>query len=520
MTANYLHISAIISGINLLKKRLLLLAILVILFCDDSYAQLVQPNRIEFPIGSEDEDFGVISAKEKGIVLYREVRNRERRMDRKYQVILVDSTLNIKWEAYYFINLRYIQIGYEVAGDYFYLLFQRNSESLKADLFVLRIDMRTKNSETFLIEREYPLELSYFEVVGNTLVFGGISNKLPAIVIYEFGYITPKVLQGLFNEKTQILQIEIDDDLKIINVLVSFKTKDNRKSLSLKSYGETGELIKNISLQPSDEHSLLFGKTVKLDRKAELIVGTYARKRSDMSRGIFLAKISEEGDQVINYYNYADLKNFFSYMKARKQKRIEERIKRRKVKGKKNKYSYRLLVHEVVERDGKFIMVGEAFYPKYSQASYYGGIGYYGNSYGSAFDGYKYTHAVVLGFDRRGRLLWDNSFEINDVESYTLDQFVHISMNEKEIALIYMFEDEIRTKNIEGNEVIEGKTFDELKLSFENDELSKNDDIYGRLEEWYDGNLFVYGVHKIKNMKDEGVRLNRKVFFINKIRYQ
>lgn len=520
VTAIYLHISTLLSGINLVKKRLLLLAILGTFFCDDIHAQLVQPNRIEFPIGSEDEEFGVISAEEKGIVLYREVRNRKTKMDRKYQVILLDTALNLKWETYLYINLRYIQIGYEIADDYFYLLFQRNSESLKADLFVLRVNLHTKYSETFLIEREYPLELSYFEVLGNTLVFGGVSNKLPAIVIYEFGYITPKVLQGLFNEKTQILQIEIDDELKLLNVLVSFKTKDNRKSLSLKSYDESGELIKNISLQPSNEHSLLFGKTVKLDRKAELIVGTYSRKRSDMSRGIFLARISEEGDQVINYYNYADLKNFFSYMKARKQKRIEERIKRRKVKGKKNKYSYRLLVHEVVERDGKFIMVGEAFYPKYSQSPYYGGFGHYGNSYASMFDGYKYTHAVVLGFDRRGRLLWDNSFEINDVESYTLDQFVHISMNEKNIALIYLFEEEIRTKNIEGNEVLEGKTFDELKLSFEDDVVSKNDDIYGRLEEWYDGNLFVYGVHKIKNLNDEGVRLNRKVFFINKIRYQ
>ncbi len=503
-----------------MKKILLIFTFLGMFSCAEIFAQLEQPDRIEIPIGNEDEEFEVISAEKLGLVMYREVRNRETRMDRKYQVTLLDTALNLKWKVYFYINLRYIQIGYEIADDYFYLLFQRNSESLKADLFVFRINLHTKHSETFLIEREYPLELSDFEVVGNTLVFGGISNKLPTIVIYKFGYLTPIVLQGLFNEKTQILQIEIDDDLKLLNVLVSFKTNDNRKSLSLKSYDESGELIKNINLQPSNEYSLLFGKTVKLDREAELIVGTYARKRSDLSRGIFLARISKDGDQVINYYNYADLKNFFNYMKARKQKRVEERIKRRKIKGKKNKFNYRLLVHEVVERDGKFIMVGEAFYPKYSQVSYYGGFGSYGNRYGSVFDGYTYTHAVVLGFDRRGRLLWDNSFEINDVESYTLDQFVHISMSDDDIALIYIYENEIRTKNIEGNEILEGKTFDELKLSFEDDVVRNSNDVYGKLEKWYDGNLFVYGVHKIKNLNDGAVILNRKVFFINKIRYQ
>lgn len=488
----------------------------------DSIAQLVQPGRIEIPMDDDDDYFEVLSAEEKGIVLYREVQNKETKMERKYQVILIDSALNKKWESNYFINLRYIQIGYEYFGDYFYLLFQRNTESLKADLFVLRIHLDTKNAETFLIEREYNMELSEFEILGNTVVLGGYSNNIPAVIGYEFGKTQPKVFPGLFNEKTQLQHLEIDDDLRLLNVLTSFKTKDGGRSLSLKTYDEYGSLLKNVNLQPSEDRSLLFGRTVKLDLDVELIVGTYTKKRSDISRGIFLARISPEGDQIINYYNYADLKNFFSYMKAKKQSRVEDRIERRKVKGKKNKFNYRLLVHEVVEWDGKFIMVGEAFFPKYTQSSYMGGFssGFYGNNYGSYFEGYKYTHAVVFGFDRRGRLLWDNSFEINDVTSFNLDQFVHISLSDDDMALLYMYDNEIRTKIIEGNEVLEGKTFNELKLTFEDDVVSQKEDEYGGLEKWYGGNLFVYGIHKIENNKDEGVRLNREVFFINMIKYQ
>ncbi len=487
----------------------------------EAIAQLEQPGRIEIPVKDNDKNFQVMAVKERGIVLYREVKNTETRMERKYQIMLIDTMLNPVWEEHYFIDLRYIIRGYEHFGNYFYLLFQRNTESLKADLFVLRIDLDTRMSETFLIEREYFMDLTDFEVVGNTIVFGGYSNSLPTVICYEFGKNQPKVLPGFISERTELQQLEIDDERRIINVLVSFRTKDKRNSLSLKSFDEHGELIKNINLQPADERSLLYGETVKLDRDAELVVGTYTKKRSDMSRGIYIARISPEGDQVLNYYNYADLKNFFSYMKARRQKRIEERIQRRKVKGKKNKFFYRLLVHEVVEWDGKYIMVGEAFYPKYSQAAY-GGLSnsYFGSSRGMAFEGYKYTHAVVFGFDRRGRLLWDNSFEINDVISYNLDQYVHISVTDDELALIYMYENEIRTKVIEGNEVLEGKTFNELKLSFEDDVVSNHENEYGGLEKWYDGNLFVYGVQKIKNIKDDGVKLSREVFFINKIRYQ
>lgn len=106
--------------------------------------------------------------------------------------------------------------------------------------------------------------------------------------------------------------------------------------------------------------------------------------------------------------------------------------------------------------------------------------------------------------------------------SYTLDQFVHISISDEDMALLYMYEDEIRTKVIEGNEVLEGKTYNNLESSFEYDVVDGftiRDD-YGGLEKWYGGNLYAYGIHKIKNLKTEGVKLNREVFFINKIRYQ
>jgi hypothetical protein len=501
----------------------LFFTLISVLFFLDSFGQLAQPQRLEIIMEKEDkEDFNVVSADEEGLILYREVRNRETRMEHKYQVILVDTALNRIWESNYYIHLKYVQIGFEYTDNYFYLLFQRNIESLKADLFVMRIDLESRRSETFLIERDYAIELTDFEVVGNTLVFGGYTNGLPTFITYKFGKPQALVLPGFINERSQILHLETNDELKQLNVLVSYRSRDKRKSISFKSFNEEGELIKNINLEPSDEKSLLFGRVMNLDTNVDLIAGTYTRKRSELSRGIFLARIDPTGDQVINYYNYADLKNFFSYMKARRQKRVEERIKRRKIKGKKNKFHYHLLVHEVVPWQGRFIMVGEAFYPKYSQSSYYGGYSpySYGTSYGQAFDGYKYTHAVVFGFDRRGRLIWDNSFEIDDITSYTLDQFVHVSISEEEMALLYMYENEIRAKIIEGNEVIEGKTFNELALSFENDIVEQDENEYGGLEKWYGGKLFAYGIQKIKNTKAGDVRSEREVFFINKIEYR
>ena len=340
--------------------------ILVVQLCTfKSFGQLQQPQRLELVMDDgEKEDYRVVSANTRGLIVYRQVKNTETKMDRKYKVILIDTALNKVWEESYFIHLKYIQIGFEYADNYFYLLFQRNTESLKAELFVMRINLDTRISETFLIERDYAMELSEFEVLGNTLIFGGYANNLPSIITYKFGQIQARALPGFYNEKSQIQHMETDDERRIFNVLEAYRTKDGRKTISFKSFNENGDLIKNINLMPSDDKSLLFGRAISLDNNVDLIVGTYTRKRSDMSRGIFLARISQEGDQEINYYNYADLKNFFSYMKAKREKRLKERIERRKIKGKKNKFNYHLLVHEVVPWEGRFIMIGEAFYTK------------------------------------------------------------------------------------------------------------------------------------------------------------
>jgi hypothetical protein len=487
-------------------------------------AQVEQTQRIEFELNDEDDRvFNIVTAGEEGLVLYREVKNRETRMERKWEVIHLDTTLSVLWRNYYYVDLRYIYSGWEYCDGQFYMLFRQNVESIKANLQILRLNLDNQQSSTFLIERDFPLELSQFEVVRNTLIFGGYANTRPAVVAYIFGDTKPIVLPGFYNQKSELMQIEVDDAAGTFNVLTSLRQKDGSKTIDIKTFDQRGEMLKNVLLQPSNERSLLYGRSVTLKDNIHLIAGTYTRKRSDMSRGIFLARIAPDGEHVINYYNYADLKNFFSYMKAKREKRIKERIERRKIKGKKNRFNYRLLVHDVVEApNGNFIMIGEAFYPKYSHNSFYspfGGYSRYMGDYGMMFDGYRYTHAVVIGFDTNGRVQWDNSFEINDVESFELEQFVHVAANDDKVVLAYLFENVVRTKVVYQGEVLEGKSFNDLMLSFEDDVISDKDSEYEGMESWYGNVMIAFGVQQLKNLKSEGVKLNRDVFFINKLRF-
>jgi hypothetical protein len=133
------------------------------------------------------------------------------------------------------------------------------------------------------------------------------------------------------------------------------------------------------------------------------------------------------------------------------------------------------------------------------------------------FDGFQYTHAVVIGFDKNGKLLWDNSFEINDVKTYDLEQFVKIYPHDKSISLLYLFENEIRNKIISNSDVLEGKSFNDIKMKFKDDQVKDKETETSKLDYWYDRHFFAYGVQQVHNLREPSVPSTRKVFFVNKI---
>ena len=173
------------------------------------------------------------------------------------------------------------------------------------------------------------------------------------------------------------------------------------------------------------------------------------------------------------------------------------------------------MIHDIIKMDDHFIMLGEAYYPKYSSytssSSFYTnpGTSSFGNrdSYNSYnFAGYKYTHAVIIAFDKNGKVIWDNSFEINDVLSLTLEQFVHPNIQDDQIILLYNYENVIRSKIIRGSEILEGKSFNDIQLKFEDDVVNNNSE-FGGIEKWYGDAFYAFGVQKIKNLRDREVKL-------------
>ncbi|MDL5049277.1 hypothetical protein QQ054_25000 [Oscillatoria amoena NRMC-F 0135] len=477
-----------------------------------SLAQLHQSKRYEIQITDRDTEYYVASAKANGALIYRY--GSAKKQD-YLDLIYLDTAFNEVWKRNLELDKKFILAHQRTLGHQQHLLLY-NREFTTINFQLYAINLHNGDWAKYEIENYIPFVPTHFEVTTKGVLIGGYYiGRIPLVIFFNFATRKTSVLPGLFNETGELIQIQVNDD-ESFQILIGAKNFAKQKTIWIKSYDPVGALRQNTALIPPENTSLLFGKALKTDNENLVVAGTYGNRTSEYSKGLFIATLGKDGEQNQYTYSFTDMENFFSYMKAKKQKRIQDRIARKKIKGKKIKLQYRILVHELVVDNNQYLLLGEAFYPVYKRDDLYN----YGLATSFAvpyvFDGYRYTHAILIGFNKQGKLQWDNSFEINDVKSFTLDQFVKMDARNDRIALLYLFDNRIRTKLIQGNKVLEGKNYKPLQLDFQ-DEEDENIDIK-KLEYWYEGAFLAYGVERPPSRSMS--RSRQRVFFLNKVSYR
>jgi hypothetical protein len=441
----------------------------------------------------------------------------EQGRDQYLQLIKLDTAFHENWNGSLPIPDNY-RIAYrKVSHGHLYILMRYVNYS-NNNLFLYVINNEDGSFIRHAIKSYIPFLQTAFEVTAKAVLIGGYFNTVPLVLHYSTETQRSKVVPGIFNEVGELNQIKVNSD-NSFDVLISAKNKDKQRTIWIKSYSADGELLANRALLPANKNHLIFGRELRSVEGEQLIAGVFGNRLKEFSKGLFVTNMKEE-EELTRYYNFADMENFFKFMKAKREQRVKSRIERKKIKGKKIRMAYRFLLHELVPYQDNYILLGEAFYPKY-QSTGVGSFGGYsiGAPYGNGarvFAGYQYTHAVVMCFDKTGKMLWDNSFEINDVRSFELEQFVKLEVHQDKIAMMYLFENQIRTKVIKDNQVLEGKTTDPIKTLREFDLVKGNEIEQGKLEYWYNDKLYACGVQEIVN---QGYG-KRKVFFINKVTFK
>ena len=500
-----------------------LLSLIFSLISFSNYAQISQPLRYEIEIENLYDEYYIVSAQENGLFLFKELEQESDNKELLWEIIRLDTSFQEMNRRKVIIDKKFSFRGYSYDNGQFVMLFQEGIEFAQ-DLLFITFSINSDTFQSYLYENLVPIKLTEFEAKNDAVVFGGNVNMRTVVMMYNFNAEKGVVLPGFYNDRSSLLQIVTDTDDDFVRIITSDRMPNRRYGIIVRAFNTMGERIFTNELLAKDDLSLTDGRIVNSSEGANLLAGTYSvNKRTETSRGMYVADFNKLDGNQINYYNYGELENFFNYMKERRKERILKKIARKKVKGRKLKFSYRLFVQDIIKQNNENILIGEAYYPTYSNRTSNNFISPYSYdpfSYSNSaqvFDGYKYTHAVIIAFDDNGKLLWDNSFEINDLKSFQLEEHVQLAFLKNEIVMLYLYDQQLKIKVIKNNEIVEGKYTEDLKLMFENDEMKVNDEELEGLEHWYGNNFYAYGVNKVKNLKDENIKLNRKVFFINKI---
>ncbi len=489
-----------------------------ILFCVafEAGAQVTQTKRFEIPIHQDFESHQVVPLDTSGIILYR---NYTGPKENQLELMRLDTALNQVWKGFIPVPKDFSYASAKENNGKVYFFFK--GTPFTKGYLVLAINVKDGGYFSFSIKNLIPFNATEFVASRESILIGGYFNYRPVVLHYSMRTDRSRILPGFLNELGELIQLKTYGNGNV-DVIISAKNSSRKKCIWIRHFDGNGDLLKTVILEPEEKKHLIFGRAANMVDDNQIVAGVYGRN-SAYVRGIFVADVNAFGEYKIHYYNFADLKNFFHYMKAKREKRIKERIERRKIKGKKIKFNYRLMVHELVPYNDQFIMLGEAFFPRYSTrsstpfgSSYspwsYGLPITYSRTYGSdlVFDGYQYTHAVAIGFDKNANLVWDNSFEINGIKVGQLEQFVKIFPTPDHIVLAYIFENDIRTKIIKGDQVIEGTVQNSMSTNNNKEAISTQN---GKLEYWYGNHFFVHGIQYIKSNDN-----TRKVFFIAKLR--
>jgi hypothetical protein len=465
-----------------------------------------------------------------------------------YVLLKFNANLDRVWQVNGTIDekLSYATNFYD--GKNVYILFTKYESNVYQ---VVKVYLEAGFVENFNIYSVDKIQISEFRANKNKIYIGGKARNQPIILYTDIDARVTKVLPIAIKAESDLQSMEIDTTTGRLSTCFSIK-KGKVYELLTKTYAEDGQQEADVEIAPDPDLVLLNGRLTTISDSVNLMVGTYGFRNmqtqtNSASQGLFFSKLINYDPVNQNYYSFTDFRNFFNFLSDKDREKMERKIDKQRDKGNDLRLNYRLLMHDIVKKDGKYILVAEVVSPEYRYAnsypynsfgrtymgmpmlgtgwgwgSYalnpynswgYGGRSMYnGYNNGQVLEGWNYTHAIVAGFDANGTLLWDNIIEIKGLKTKTLVERVKASINGEQVTMSYIQGGKIYQKMVQGskpnNEIKEmsistGEEGEQIRRS-ENEELSF----------WYDDYTLTWGTQRI--VGEDG---KRNVFYLNKIKF-
>ncbi len=376
----------------------------------------------------------------------------------------------------------------------------------ESDDSFLIVAYNTNTHKTNVIEGEYTHKGSMRSLCidNGYLVFSSTQKKIERIGIVNLKNGDTKYsdihIDGVRDKKIFILENTIIDGE--INSLV--KVEEN---VYLMRFGLDGSTHSRILLT-KDMKEYICNASVSKSGGKYFLTGTYTNKKEGMAQGIYFAQLEGDKFKFIKFYNFLNLKNFTEYMSSKKKAKVERRKEKAEKNGKEYSLNYHIASHKIMSENGYYYYLGEAYYPTYTTTrDGFGGVY-------ATFNGYFYTHAVLVKFDNQGNIVWDNCFKMEPREKpFFVKAFVSASLKGNNVSTVFTDGKRLTSKlfrNSDG-EVVKDRNTEILETIGDGESIKRAR--YTDSMHWYDENFIVHGNQTVKNSKTNE---RRRVRYISK----
>jgi hypothetical protein len=372
------------------------------------------------------------------------------------------------------------------SGDYYFSLVIDKGKKIHSIVF---------NTEIYEgVELHVDIE-NKFEPNGNLDVLGGLSTvcfknkffilgtvkKVPCILVYNMLTGTQHLtfIPGM-DKKMRVSFLGTNEAAPSLQ-LMYYNYKSKKVDVQfIASINEFGELDGNpIPISVQKGKLLIDGNVTWIDKSSYLLCGATG-SNSSIAKGMYIIEMRDGQLQRRNDYDFNDFRDFYSTLNAKMQKKIE-----RKKSRKKNFESQCYMVtHPVVFNENAWTVLGEVFYPTYRteyRTAYVNGKPVTQTVY--VFDGFAYSHAVVLQVSPELERIKDYSFnlDIND-KPFFVKKFVRIKQVDSKLNFYYASSNKFGHASLENGGITESET---LTIVKDEEDLKESE----KLKNWGGANV-------------------------------
>jgi hypothetical protein len=463
---------------------------------------------LELDLTSDLSNVKVIALPDSSLLLYNKTINTWY-TKATFEFTKYDHQLKKIWSTTQEMDVRSEYIYHFAESPYVYIALDKID---KQKYFFVRIDLSSGKST--LTEYEIPAinAIEEFKVLNGQYFVIGTDKKhyRPSLLHINPDTKTISPLPSVYGNDSFFSDLLADPKQNRVDVVL-LESNGRVSHLQTKSFSPSGKLLGTYFTPPQRGKLLQKTQVSPGDTLQKLLIGTYGSDNINFSSGFYTMPLIQQNNDV-NYYSFIDLKNALSHLKKRQENRIRKREEERLQKRKETRLKHRLLLHDLIATPTAYIQVAEVYTTQYNSNSDDR------TSFGLPFrqrEGlYKHKQVLVVAFNKRGELIWDNSFKLDDITETDLVPTVEVgAAKDSRVIIVYPDKEKITYHIMDKSNFSNEKTKLKLKAPHEGDKITGTSE--NGVINWYGSNFAAFGFHRVRSANREA----RNVFYINKITF-